>query len=143
MELETFNHIPSLNQILRAGGFPGYVYYYISTVNQGTAFQRGLKPTDKNEPFRISGPKGSVDAILMVDGQHIQGASPDASKQDVLVDNAIYVESGLLTPDEVKAKVPPAEGGVTIRGDATGPIETTADAAARKADELTKKGSKQ
>tara|TARA_Y100000310_G_scaffold344025_1_gene454601 strand:- start:6517 stop:6969 length:453 start_codon:yes stop_codon:yes gene_type:complete len=147
MELETYDHIPALNEILRGNGLPGYVYHYISTANQGLATQQGLKPTDKNQPFRVEGPKGFADVLLMVMGDHIQGASPAASKQDVLVDTTIYEDSGILTPDELdeltaNAAKPNPTGGVTIQGDGSGPIETPADAAARVEGEKTRKRGK-
>ncbi len=156
MELETFDHIPALNEILRGDGLPGYTYYYVLTANQGTAQEIGLKPTDKTNTFRITGPKGAADTILMCEGSRIPGASPAASKQDVKVDGGIYSTAGLLTPNEEQelantkqkaelattAKKATAAGGVTVQGDATGPVSTEADIAAMKEDQGQKRGGK-
>ncbi len=143
MELETFDHIPALNEILSGDGLPGYTYYYVLTANQGTAQEIGLKPTDKTDTFRITGPKGHADAILMVEGSRIPGASPAASKQDVKVDGKIYSEAGLLTPSEVTelAKTKQREEMETATR-AANAVQTEADAAAMREDAKTKRGGK-
>lgn len=112
MSLETFDHIPALKELLRGSGLPGLTYYFVRTSNLGQAQTDGLMHTDKSDAFRINGPKGSSDCLLMCSGERIPGASSHASKQHVLVDEDIYKATGLEKPEEnppASESLPPSD----------------------------------
>ncbi len=110
----SFDHIPSLRELIPdTGGTPGYEYAQVALANAKRAQDAGLDPPWRPVPgaqfYTITGPKGSIDLMLLRRGSPIRGLSPQSGARQCYIDKAVYSQTGLGQPEETpNAQEPPA-----------------------------------
>lgn len=94
-EIKTFDHIPQARELMSNGGLPGVIYHQVAAQNLIKGREEGFKQVHGVEPYRIVGPEGTVDCILLSEGVPIRGQSGLGGARRVYVDQAIFDGTGL------------------------------------------------
>ena len=99
-DVQTFDHIPDLYELLPNGGWPGVVYAQVCIHNLKAAADRTERP-DHLRPIRgstyysIVGPRGRSDMALVGRGKPIPGSAPEAGARLFFTDGEVQLETGL------------------------------------------------
>ena len=126
MEPDTFDHIPTLPELLNgAWGIAGLTYAQVC-VHNSTRAQResDFKAVPRRPFYDIEGPKGTATMVLMYRGQPLTGAA--GSRSECLADPDILTLTGhnpnpkILTEEKpgAEVKIPPTVGSQGRKDDA-------------------------
>ena len=91
----TFSHIPTLKDLLpRTSGTPGVHYAQVCTHNAMAAQREGWHNLANAAFYRIQGPKGYADMVLMKKGKPIVGASIHDGARRCFIDSDVEKLTG-------------------------------------------------
>jgi len=99
-DVQVFDHIPDLYELLPNGGWPGVVYAQVCIHNLKAAADRTerpdhLRPIRGSSYYSIVGPRGRSDMALVGRGKPIAGAAPEAGARLFFTDGEVQLETGL------------------------------------------------